>query len=724
MFSSVTTDNAQLELRLLGRFELVLRESGELMPAPAAKMRALLAYLAAAPRSTETRRRLAGLLWESRGEDQARQSLRQLLSNFRRGASAKSSGILLFDDTTVSLDLSLVWIDRAALIEVRTDAELAELSRLADLYRDDFGLGLEIGEPDFDGWLQSERIRCRDAAISLFDRLVRALVNLGRHEEALTRANRLAEIDPTREETHRLVIAQEAIVSGRASAMQRYETFRLLLREELGVRPEAATLRLLDDLRRQPTPDRPVDAIVETGSQPAEPAKMLTSRSMSLRSISRGRQLAVLVAGLALTLLLGGTIAMRASRLFVAPIAYIDDDTGRASLVVLPFETTPGHDDLRGRVSAYEAEAKVTFARHNRLSVVDFPDGALPADPAKLGRALRIRYVIKTVLNETTAGIEADVSLIDSPSGATVRVLPVPVEGKTFKFAREVVRPIFTEITLHRARTLAATDPDSTPGLIWRAAAMQISSRVGPIKDEELAMYDTVLARDQNQLYALLGLGGALILKVAREQSSSRVADTTRAEQLMQRAQQLAPNLAEIALEQGMLKTFQRQYREAIPYFERAVQLDRSQWIAAAQVAHCKMFVGRPDEAYDEMEAVMPNLLPDIGTAESAFIAAETALVAGHTDRALQYLVNAISDNPTMPRLYAMKAAVLWEEGHYAEAVTAAESSRKLRRPPAPEVTPATFTKRGGPEASQQYQEANKRYADAFQNAIDHLPPD
>ena len=721
MAGSPPTESAQLELRLLGRFELVLRESGELMPAPAAKMRALLAYLAAAPRSTETRRHLAGLLWESSGEDQARQSLRQLLSNFRRGASAKSSGILLFDDTTVSLDLSLVWIDRAALIEVRADAEMAELSRLADLYRDDFGLGLEIGEPDFDGWLESERIRCRDAAISLFDRLVRALVNLGRHEEALTRANRLAEIDPTREETHRLVIAQEAIVSGRASAMQRYETFRLLLREELGVRPEAATLRLLDDLRRQPTPDRPVDTIVETGPQPAEPAKMPVLGSIS-SSRSRGRRLAVLGAGLALALLLGGTIAMRASRLFEASIAYIDDNTGRASLVVLPFETTPGHDDLRGRVSAYEAEAKVTFARHNRLSVVDFPDGAIPADPAKLGRALRVRYVVKTVLNETPAGIEADVSLIDSPSGATVRVIPVPVEGKSFKFAREVVRPIFTEITLHRARTLAATDPDSTPGLIWRAAAMQISSRVGPIKDEELAMYDTVLARDQNQLYALLGLGGALILKVAREQSSSRVADTTRADQLLQRAQQLAPNLAEIALEQGMLKKFQRQYREAIPYFERAVQLDRTQWIAAAQVAHCKMFVGRPDEAYDEMEAVMPNLLPDIGAAESAFIAAETALVAGHTDRALHYLEDAISDNQSMPRLYAMKAAVLWEEGHYAEAVTAAESSRRLRRPPAPEVTPATFTKRGGPEASQQYQDANKRYADAFQNAIEHLP--
>jgi DNA-binding SARP family transcriptional activator len=190
MAGSPPIESTRLELRLLGHFELVLRESGELIPMPAAKMRALLAYLAAAPRSAETRRRMAGLLWESSGEDQARQSLRQLLSNFRRGAAPKSSGILLFDDTTVSLDLSLVWIDRASLMEVRPDADLAELSRVADLYRNDFGLGLELGEPDSTAGCTASESRCRDAAISLFDRLVRALIKLGRHEEALARANR------------------------------------------------------------------------------------------------------------------------------------------------------------------------------------------------------------------------------------------------------------------------------------------------------------------------------------------------------------------------------------------------------------------------------------------------------------------------------------------------------------------------------------------------------
>src|SRR5450756_1036881 len=261
--------DARFELRLLGQFELGLAESGALVPVPTAKIRALLAYLAAAPRFTETRRRLAGLLWASSGEDQARQSMRQLLSNFRRGASLGASGIVVFDESSVSLNPSLVAIDRTALMQAGPDADVAELSSAADLYRDDFGQGLDIGEPDFDGWLRTERGRCRDAGIALLDRLVRALAGLGRHEEALARANRLAEIDPLREETHRLVIAQEAMASGRASAMQRYEAFRQLLRDELGVRPEAATLALLDELRRQPAAERPADAPAAVEAQAA-----------------------------------------------------------------------------------------------------------------------------------------------------------------------------------------------------------------------------------------------------------------------------------------------------------------------------------------------------------------------------------------------------------------------------------------------------------------------
>jgi DNA-binding SARP family transcriptional activator/Flp pilus assembly protein TadD/TolB-like protein len=703
------SQTAAFELRLLGQFELVLRQSGTLIPVPTAKMKALLAYLAAAPRFTETRRRLAGLLWASSGEDQARQSLRQLLSNFRRGASLGASGIVLFDESSVSLHPSLVAIDRTDLMEERPDADMAELSRMADLYRNDFGLGLEIGEADFDAWLHGERVRCRDAAIALFDRLVRALAGLGRHEEALGRANRLAEIDPTREETHRLVIAEEAIVSGRASAMLRYETFRVLLSDELGIRPEAATLRLLDQLRRQPTVEKPS----------VEPAAGLMPAGLfapAAPPATRRWKLAAMGTGLVLVLL-GGMVATSTWHLIEAP--YIDDDTGRVSIVVLPFETAPGHDALRGRAGAYEAEAGTTFARSGRLRMIALPDRPIARDPIKIGRDLRARYVVKTMLSEPSDGIRADVNVIDSASGATVSVLPLTAYGTTAKFAREMVRSVFAEIAIHRAKILSATDPESTPALLWRASALQISSRVGASKPEEFALYEKVLARDPKQLTALLGLAGALVLKVARDQSPDRMTDIRLAQSYLQTAYEQAPFSGEVALEQGMLKKLQQQYAEAIPDFERSVRLDPTQWIAAAQVAHCKMFLGRLQEAYDQMEGVMPNLLPDIGAAESAFIAGETALVSGHPDRAVEYLDIAVSGNPTMPRIHALRAAALWMAGRPAEAVTAAGLSQTLNPPHKPE----TMARRGGPEAGQSYQEARDRYLAAFRSALALIPP-
>lgn len=698
---------APFELRVLGHFELVLRESGALIPVPTAKTRALLAYLAAAPRFTETRRRLAGLLWANSGEEQGRQSMRQLLSNFRRGASLGESGIIMFDESTVSLNPSRVAIDRMALMAERPDADVTELSRIADLYRNDFGLGLDIGESDFDTWLQSEQVRCRDAAISLFDRLVHALNDLGRHNEALTRANRLAEIDPTREETHRLVIAQEAIVSGRATAMLRYEAFRLQLKDELGVRPEAATLRLLDELRRQPTPERLVDATAAVGAQATAPAPVS-------RFATHRWRLAALATSLAFALL-GVMIAVPVRHLFEVPTAYIDDNTGRASVVMLPFETAPGHDDLRTRSQAYEAEARVALAHNNRLSMVDFPDAtAISRDPIGISRALRARYVIKTILTETTGGVQADVSLIDSATGVTVSVIPVAVSSEKIKFARELVRSIFPEIVQHRVQTLSAIDPDSIPALLWRGTAAQIATRVSAATAEEFTLYERVLMRDPNQLYALQGLAGALLLRVARDQSQDRMADINYATSLLLLARAQAPNVPEIVLDEGMLRKLQRQYEQAEPFFERAVELDRTQFIAAADAAHVKIFLGRFEEAYDQMEALMPNLLPDIAAAETAYIAGETALVAGHPERAVAYLDIAIRGNATISRIHALRAAALWTAGRQPEAHAAAILSQTLK----PVYLPKAMARRGGVEASSRYKEARDSYVAAFRSAL------
>jgi len=70
-----------LQVKALGRFA-VLNGTCPLL-IPGVRDRALLAYLAITGTS-QSRQKLASLIWPSRGEEQARQSLRQSLTTLRK----------------------------------------------------------------------------------------------------------------------------------------------------------------------------------------------------------------------------------------------------------------------------------------------------------------------------------------------------------------------------------------------------------------------------------------------------------------------------------------------------------------------------------------------------------------------------------------------------------------------------------------------------------------
>ena len=698
-----------IELRILGTFELLDRRSGGLIPLPAAKLRALIAYLAAAPRLTDSRRRIAGLLWADSGERQARQSMRQLLSNFRRAVDPSAAAILSFDETDVGLDASSVTIDRTAFVQAGSSADIAELTGAADLYRGDFAAGLDIGETEFDAWLHAERLRMRETAIAQFDRLVRALVDVGRHDEALQRANRLAEIDPLREETHRLVIAEEAAVSGRASAMQRFETFRILLRDELGVRPEPATLQLLERLRQLEMRDaRPAD------SPPPVAIKAATGAApaMPIAPLRRWRRPA-LAASLAAAVLLGGMAATEAWRRFAAPI--VRDAGNRAAITLLPFDIDAGLDGLRARAGAYEAETKAVFAHERRFSLTA-PPATLPTrDPIRLGRILPVGYVVMVSVAATAGGARADVKVCETAAGVCFSMASTPFVDDEVKFAHELYGLVFPAIARRQAESLAAAEPDSVPALLWRAAAAETVAGVAMADPPEFATYETALARDPNQLDALIGLANGLILKVARDQSKGekRTEDLNLAMRLLARAESKAPDLPEIAFLEGMIDKLQQKYEEASALFERVRKTDPTNWTAAAEAAHVKLFLGRFDEAYAQMEAI-----PDIDAADAAFIAGETALMAGPLDRALVYYDMAVSHNPTISRNHAWRAVALWRAGRRHEAHEAALRSQDLK----PAYLPLWMGSRAQ-LADKRYRDARDRCVQDFNAALAYTAP-
>lgn len=702
-----STDKAPpYELRALGPLELVERKSKTAVPIQTAKVRAILAYLAVAPRHRETRRKLAALLWAGGTEEQARQSLRQLLSNSRKARAI--SEVIDFDETHVSLDPRYVSIDLDSFLERQSSDDTTELGHAAELYRGDFGLGAELAEPDYDTWLNSERARLREAAVSMLDRLVRDLDQVKKHDAALRFANRLCEIDPLREKSHRLVILQEAAVSGRASAMMRFESFRLLLKEELGIRPEAATLELIDQLRVvQPRAGTRLnhEPVVEEGG-PAEAPAAPPKPSLWPRAISA----AVLCVALLAIAFSGAQWILKGP----SDIAYVGEEAGQASLALLPFESSGRSNGDSLRLKEAEAETRLAFARNSRLAIVDYPETMTVRDPVSVGRALRVRYVVKAMLSPQD-GQTVDVNLYDARTGVSLWSGPLSfADSSSSKFSREFVGYIYPEIAMSQAKRLAATEANSTLSMLWRAESMRVRARLAAQEDSTKEIFEAVLERNPDQLQALLGLSDFLILRVARDQSPHRGRDIEQAEQLVLRARELAPNSAETAFSLGMIRKLKGNFEQALLDFDRAHYLDRAHWNGAAQSAHVKIFLGKFSEAFQQMEAATRHLLPDLGAAETAYMAGETALVSGNPDRAVEYLELATNANPSVSRIHALHAAALMLAGRTAEARKAAATSSKL--PMA--FTPDMMSRRGGPNASAAYKAQRDKYTLAFREAL------
>src|SRR2546423_2022660 len=98
-----------LRLRLLGGFEARTRAGAELA-LPRRKVQALLAYLATSLGQVHPRDKLAALLWPDVSDQQARQSLRQVLATLRRALPAEPSP-LRANDAVIALDPAAVDVD-------------------------------------------------------------------------------------------------------------------------------------------------------------------------------------------------------------------------------------------------------------------------------------------------------------------------------------------------------------------------------------------------------------------------------------------------------------------------------------------------------------------------------------------------------------------------------------------------------------------------------------
>lgn len=119
------------------------------------KSKAVLALLAFAARGSRSRAWLRDKLWSDRGEKQGSASLRQSLLEIRKALGPENSYVFSADKHTVTLDLDRVRVD---VLAYRKDpALLGEVIEAGNSTSLELLEGIDIGDPEFEEWLTTER---------------------------------------------------------------------------------------------------------------------------------------------------------------------------------------------------------------------------------------------------------------------------------------------------------------------------------------------------------------------------------------------------------------------------------------------------------------------------------------------------------------------------------------------------------------------------------------
>lgn len=235
---------SNLSLYLLGSPQIVL--DGAFVTIRRSKAMALLFYLAliGEPQRRDT---LATLLWPDSTQTLARSSLRRELSLLKKALEGKW---LVVERESIGLHLD-IWLDVTqfqeylAAYNVNDLTSLDNLSKAIVLYRDDFLKGFTLPDCiDYDEWQFFHTESLRQSLATALEQLVNGLINQHNYETAILHARRWLSIDPLHEPAHQILMRVYALSGRQAAALHQFSECQRLLREELGIEPDAETLEL------------------------------------------------------------------------------------------------------------------------------------------------------------------------------------------------------------------------------------------------------------------------------------------------------------------------------------------------------------------------------------------------------------------------------------------------------------------------------------------------
>lgn len=296
---------AHLSLWLLGPFQAEL-DGRPLHGFRSDKIRALLAYLAVDSHRPWARATLADLLWPDFPERTAHNNLRNALSNLRRVLHDQPTANPFLHVTPATVQFNAAadcWLDVHAFHDLLSKADPAEptppgeqaldhLAQALALYRGELLEGFALDSAPFEAWLRAARAQHHRQAGQTACRLALAHQQAGDLAAAAAFTQRWLALEPVEEAAHRLLMELLARQGHRSAALAQFDVCCRQLDEELGVEPEAETVRLAEAIRHggfAPAADTPT---------PAWPGLLPRSPAAPVLFVARDAELARLDAAL------------------------------------------------------------------------------------------------------------------------------------------------------------------------------------------------------------------------------------------------------------------------------------------------------------------------------------------------------------------------------------------------------------------------------------------
>ncbi|MBW7881330.1 MAG: PQQ-binding-like beta-propeller repeat protein [Caldilineaceae bacterium] len=261
-----------LSLRLLGSYEISV--NGEpITTLDTQKGRALLAYLAVEADRVHPRDALAALLWPEASPQSALQNLRQRLYVLRKALTGVEGEAGSDDEHDACLQISRLdvrftlgpdcWVDVHAFNTTlnaverhqhrRLDA-CAECMELVEqavaLYTGDFLHGLTLPDAnEFDLWREQQRAKLQARVLSALTHLTTFYERRREYDKARRFLQRMLELEPWSEETHRGLMRVLALSGRRVAALNQFEVAQRIIAEELAADLSPETVALYEQIK-------------------------------------------------------------------------------------------------------------------------------------------------------------------------------------------------------------------------------------------------------------------------------------------------------------------------------------------------------------------------------------------------------------------------------------------------------------------------------------------